>query len=169
MSNFVGIIMGSKSDYKFAENTMEVLKEYDIPFEVIIASAHRSPDRVKEYISSAEKKGAKVFICMAGVAAHLAGAIAGLTVKPVIGVPLKGGAVDGLDAMLSTVQMPAGIPVATVALGNAGSKNSAHLAAQILSLSDERIAKRIVEIREQAKRNLIKSSEEIEVRIWEKP
>ena len=163
MDNFVGIIMGSKSDYTFAENTMEVLKEYEIPFEVIIASAHRSPDRVKEYISNAEAKGAKVFICMAGVAAHLAGAIAGLTIKPVIGVPLKGGAVDGLDAMLSTVQMPAGIPVATVALGNAGAKNSAHLAAQILSLNDERISKKIIEIREKTKKKLIQDSDEIEV------
>jgi 5-(carboxyamino)imidazole ribonucleotide mutase len=163
MSSFVGIIMGSKSDYKFAENTIEVLKEYEIPFEVIIASAHRSPDRVKEYIISSEKKGAKIFICMAGMAAHLAGAIAGLTTKPVIGVPLKGGSMDGLDAMLSTVQMPAGIPVATVALGNAGAKNSAHLAAQILSLNDESITNKIIEIRENAKKNLIKNSKEIEV------
>ncbi len=163
MNNFVSIIMGSKSDYSFAEKTIEVLKEYEIPFEVLIASAHRSPDRVKEYISSSEIKGAKIFICMAGMAAHLAGAIAGLTTKPVIGVPLKGGAIDGLDAMLSTVQMPAGIPVATVALGNAGAKNSAHLAAQILSINDERIAKKIVEIREKAKANLIKDSSEIEV------
>lgn len=163
MSKFVSIIMGSKSDYSFAEKTIEVLKEYDIAYEVIIASAHRSPDRVKKYISEAEKKGAQVFICMAGMAAHLAGAIAGLTTKPVIGVPLKGGAIDGLDALLATLQMPAGIPVATVALGNAGAKNSAHLSAQILSLDNETIAKKIIEIREKAKANLISDSSEIEV------
>jgi len=165
MSKFVSIIMGSKSDYSIMENTISVLEEYNVLYEVIIASAHRSPDRVKEYISEAENKGALVFICAAGMAAHLAGAIAGLTIKPVIGVPLKGGALDGLDALLSTVQMPAGIPVATVALGSAGAKNAGHLAVQIMSLQDKSLEKSLQDMRTKGREKLINDSLTIDKRI----
>lgn len=122
---FVAILMGSKSDYEVMSACIKVLEKFDVAYEVIISSAHRSPNRTKEYVKNAEQKGAKVFIAAAGMAAHLAGAVASQTTKPVIGVPLKGGALEGLDALLSTVQMPSGMPVATVALGKIGAVNSA--------------------------------------------
>ena len=117
---FVAILMGSKSDYAVMQECIKVLKKFDVSYEVVISSAHRSPNRTKEYVKNAEEKGAKVFIAAAGMAAHLAGAVASMTTKPVIGVPLKGGALDGLDAFLSTVQMPSGMPVATVHLEKQG-------------------------------------------------
>ena len=129
--NFVSIIMGSRSDYDVMKSCADTLEEFSVKYELIISSAHRSPERTKNYIKEAEEKGAKVFIAAAGMAAHLAGALAAGTTKPVIGVPMKGGAMDGMDAMLSTVQMPSGMPVATVALGKAGAVNAAYLAMQI--------------------------------------
>ncbi|NPA74259.1 MAG: 5-(carboxyamino)imidazole ribonucleotide mutase [Epsilonproteobacteria bacterium] len=157
---FVSIVMGSKSDYDVMQECIKILDKFYVPYEIIISSAHRSPKRTHDYIKNAEKKGAKVFIAGAGMAAHLAGAIAAITTKPVIGVPLKGGALDGLDALLSTVQMPAGMPVATLAMGKAGAINAAYLSMQILALEDEDLRAKLEEDRVlKAKKVEIDSSE----------
>ena len=160
---FVSIIMGSKSDFEVVNETAKILKENGVAYEMIISSAHRSPKRTSEYVVNAEKKGAQVFICAAGMAAHLAGAVAANTTKPVIGIPMSGGVSGGVDALYSTVQMPGGMPVATVAIGKAGAKNAAFLAMQILALSDEKIAKKLLDMREEAIISLEKDSKEIEV------
>ncbi|MBQ7676248.1 MAG: 5-(carboxyamino)imidazole ribonucleotide mutase [Campylobacter sp.] len=160
---FVSIIMGSKSDFEVVNETAKILKENGVAYEMIISSAHRSPKRTSEYVVNAEKKGAKVFICAAGMAAHLAGAVAANTTKPVIGIPMSGGVSGGVDALYSTVQMPSGMPVATLAIGKAGAKNAAFLAMQILALSDEKIAKKLLDMREEAIISLEKDSKEIEV------
>ena len=159
---FVSIIMGSKSDYEIMKECAKTLENFSVPYELIISSAHRSPERTKNYIKTAEEKGAKVFIAAAGMAAHLAGAVAATT-KPVIGVPMKGGAMDGMDAMLSTVQMPAGMPVATVALGKAGAVNAAYLAMQILALDDTELATKLYEDRIAKAKKVETDSSEIEV------
>ncbi len=140
---FVAVLMGSKSDLPVIEKTLDVLKSLQVPFEVRITSAHRTPDVTHAYVKDADERGCSVFIAAAGLAAHLAGAVAGLTLKPVIGIPLDAGPLQGMDALLSTVQMPGGIPVASVAVGSAGAKNAAYLAAQILSLSDPELAQRV--------------------------
>ncbi|MBQ7271237.1 MAG: 5-(carboxyamino)imidazole ribonucleotide mutase [Campylobacter sp.] len=160
---FVSIIMGSKSDFEVVNETAKILKENGVAYEMIISSAHRSPKRTSEYVANAEKKGAQVFICAAGMAAHLAGAVAANTTKPVIGIPMSGGVSGGVDALYSTVQMPSGMPVATLAIGKAGAKNAAFLAMQILALSDEKIAKKLLDMREEAIISLEKDSKEIEV------
>jgi len=145
--NFVSIIMGSKSDYEIMKNCADTFEKFNVKYEMIISSAHRSPERTKKYVKEAEEKGAVAFIAAAGMAAHLAGALAAATTKPVIGVPMKGGAMDGMDAMLSTVQMPSGMPVATVALGKAGAINAAYLAIQILAITDKELAVKLKEDR----------------------
>jgi 5-(carboxyamino)imidazole ribonucleotide mutase len=155
--------MGSKSDYDIMKECAKTLEKFSVPYELIISSAHRSPERTKNYIKQAEEKGAKVFIAAAGMAAHLAGAVAANTTKPVIGVPMKGGAMDGMDAMLSTVQMPAGMPVATVALGKAGALNAAYLAMQILALDDTELATKLYEDRIAKAKKVETDSNEIEV------
>ena len=148
MSNtFVAIIMGSDSDLPAMQNTIGILKKFNITFEVKISSAHRTPQRTHDYVVDAEARGCKVFICAAGLAAHLAGVVAGITAKPVIGVPMDGGPLKGQDALLSTVQMPGGIPVATVAIGNAGAKNAGYLAAQMLSISDTNLGQKLLDER----------------------
>src|SRR5210317_807584 len=136
---FVAIVMGSDSDLPVMEASFDVLKKFGVPFEVRITSAHRTPEETKAYVKDAEERGCAVFIAAAGMAAHLAGAVSAGTVKPVIGVPMNA-SLDGLDALLSTVQMPAGIPVATVAIGKAGAKNAAYLAAQIIGVSNSAVA-----------------------------
>jgi 5-(carboxyamino)imidazole ribonucleotide mutase len=163
--DFISIIMGSKSDYEIMKNCADTLESFNVKYELIISSAHRSPQRTKEYIKSAEEKGAKAFICAAGMAAHLAGAVSATTTKPVIGVPMKGGAMDGMDAMLSTVQMPAGMPVATVALGKAGAVNAAYLAMQILAITDKELAVKMKEDRVVKEKKVVNDSREIEVLI----
>jgi len=160
---FVSIILGSKSDYEVMKECAKTLEKFTVPYELIISSAHRSPERTKNYIKTAEKKGAQVFIAAAGMAAHLAGVVAATTTKPVIGVPMKGGAMDGMDAMLSTVQMPSGMPVATVALGKAGAVNAAYLAMQILALNDEELAVKLQEDRMAKAKKVETDSAEIEV------
>jgi len=162
---FVSILMGSKSDYVIVEEAAKILEKFGVAHELVIASAHRSPERTHEYVKSAEEKGAQVFIAAAGMAAHLAGVVASLTTKPVIGVPMKGGAMDGLDAMLSTVQMPSGMPVATVALGKAGAMNSAYLAMQILAIEDEELRAKLLEDRILKAKKVESDSHEVEVRI----
>ncbi|BAF70621.1 5-(carboxyamino)imidazole ribonucleotide mutase [Nitratiruptor sp. SB155-2] len=160
---FISIIMGSKSDYEVMKECANVLDKFGVQYELIISSAHRSPHRTKSYVSEAEKKGAKVFICAAGMAAHLAGVVASLTVKPVIGVPMKGGFMDGMDALLSTVQMPAGMPVATVAVGKAGAVNAAYLAMQILAIDDEELRAKLEEDRLSKAKKVEADSSEVEV------
>ncbi|MCI6568456.1 MAG: 5-(carboxyamino)imidazole ribonucleotide mutase [Dysosmobacter sp.] len=142
----VAVIMGSDSDWPVVKAACQQLKEFGIPFEAHILSAHRTPAQAAEFARGARANGFGALICAAGMAAHLAGAIAANTTLPVIGIPMKGGAMDGLDALLATVQMPSGIPVATVALN--GAKNAAVLAAQILAVSDEALAARLDEARQ---------------------
>lgn len=162
---FVSIILGSKSDYEVMKECANTLNKFSVPYELIISSAHRSPERTKKYVKEAEEKGATVFIAAAGMAAHLAGALAASTTKPIVGVPMKGGAMDGMDAMLSTVQMPAGMPVATVAMGKTGSINSAYLAMQILALNDKELATKLFEDRIEKAKKVELDSAEIEVRV----
>jgi 5-(carboxyamino)imidazole ribonucleotide mutase len=127
------ILMGSASDWKHLRGAVEVLEELGVSFEAHVASAHRTPERTVNLVRAAEAGGCRVFICAAGMAAHLAGAVAAHTLRPVLGVPLPGGVLDGIDALLSTVQMPGGIPVATFAVGSAGARNAAFFAAQIIA------------------------------------
>lgn len=141
---FVAILMGSDSDLPVVEAGIKILKTLEVPVEVKVTSAHRTPEATREYVLDAEKRGCGVFIAAAGMAAHLAGAVAAQTLKPVIGIPVDAGPLQGLDALLSTVQMPGGIPVASVAIGKAGAKNAGYLAAQILAVSDEALAARLV-------------------------
>jgi len=144
---FVSIIIGSKSDYEVMKSCSDTLEAFGVSFEMIISSAHRSPERTKEYIAEAEKKGAQVFIAAAGMAAHLAGVLSSKTIKPIIGVPMSASALSGIDALLSTVQMPAGMPVATVAIGKAGAINAAYLAMQMFAINDEELAVKLKEDR----------------------
>lgn len=134
---FVAVLMGSDSDLPVMQATVNLLDKLNIDYEVRITSAHRTPDDTREYVRDAEQRGCAVFIAGAGLAAHLAGAVAAQTVRPVIGVPIDSGPLQGFDALLSTVQMPGGIPVAGMAIGKAGAKNAAYLAAQILAIANE--------------------------------
>ena len=161
--NFVSILMGSKSDYEIMKHCADTFESFDVKYEIVITSAHRSPDRTKKYIKEAEEKGAVTFIAASGMAAHLAGAIASSTTKPVIGCPMKGGAMDGMDAMLSTVQMPSGMPVGTVALGKSGAVNAAYLAMQILAISDKELAVKLKEDRIVQAKKVESDSASIEV------
>jgi phosphoribosylaminoimidazole carboxylase PurE protein len=145
--NAVTILMGSPRDWAVVEETAAELDRLGITWCAHVSSAHRSLDRTVQLVRGAERDGTKVFVCAAGMAAHLAGVVAGLTVRPVIGVPLPGGIADGLDALLSTAQMPGGVPVATVAVGKAGARNAAVLAAEILALADDALASRLRDAR----------------------
>lgn len=144
---FVAVLMGSDSDLPIMEAALDTLSKLEIPFEVKVTSAHRTPAATHSYVTDADARGCGAFICAAGMAAHLAGAVAAATTKPVIGVPING-SLDGLDALLSTVQMPGGIPVATVAIGKAGAKNAAYLAGQILATADAALAARVKQDRQ---------------------
>jgi 5-(carboxyamino)imidazole ribonucleotide mutase len=143
----VGILMGSDSDLPTMQETVKILQDFAVPLEVRICSAHRTPDRLARYARQVEGRGLRVLIAGAGGAAHLAGVLAAHVTIPVIGVPMEGGSLHGLDALLSTVQMPGGIPVATVAIGRAGARNAALLAVQILALSDRRLQRRLRDYR----------------------
>jgi len=147
-TTFVAIVMGSDSDLPVMQATLDTLKKLAIPYEVRITSAHRTPQATHEYIKDADQRGCAVFIAAAGLAAHLAGAVSAITIKPVIGIPLDAGPLQGMDALLSTVQMPGGIPVACVAVGKAGAKNAAYLAAQIIALQDPELRKRVQQERD---------------------
>ena len=149
----VGVVMGSASDKEVMAGCTELLKELEIPHEVIVSSAHRTPEQTKNYAATAQERGLEVIIAGAGWAAHLAGAIAANTPLPVIGVPIDSSPLQGLDALLATVQMPPGIPVATVALGKGGAKNAAILGAQILALKYPAIAEKLKAYREAMTRN----------------
>ena len=148
---FVAVLMGSESDLPVMRTTFEVFDLLGVPYEARITSAHRTPEDTRTYVRDAGARGCAVFVAAAGLAAHLAGAVAAETTRPVIGVPIDAGPLKGLDALLSTVQMPAGIPVATVAIGRAGARNAAWLAAQILGVDDPRVARRLREERAAAR------------------
>ncbi len=156
----VGIIMGSDSDLPVVKKAIDVLKDLEIPFEVHIYSAHRTPVEARDFSVNARANGFGAIIAAAGMAAHLAGAIAANTTLPVIGIPCKSTNLDGLDALLSTVQMPSGIPVATVAID--GAKNAALLAAQIIAVSDEDLAKKLDAQRQEGAANVLKKNAALE-------
>lgn len=145
----VGIVMGSDSDLPVMQGCIDFLKKMGIPYEVTVASAHRTPERACSYADTAKDRGLKIVIAAAGMAAHLAGVLAAHTTLPIIGVPIDASSLNGLDALLSTVQMPPGIPVATMGIGQAGAKNAAILASQILALSDEDIAQKLVAFKQE--------------------
>lgn len=151
----VAILMGSGSDWETLLHTKNILDELGVAHDMRVLSAHRTPEPLQKYLKQALKQGAEVFIAAAGMAAHLAGAVAAQTTKPVIGLPLAGPNLDGLDALLSTVQMPKGVPVATVALGKAGAINAGILAAQILGVKDKKLAGRVADHRKKAAREVM--------------
>lgn len=164
-SPFVAILMGSDSDLPKVEVAAEVLKKLGVRVEMKVTSAHRTPAATHAYVTDADRRGCAVFICAAGMAAHLAGAVSALTVKPVIGIPIDAGPLDGMDALLSTVMMPAGIPVATVAIGKAGAKNAGYLAAQIIAVGDAALAQRLREDREENARAVQAKDAELQARL----
>lgn len=145
---FVAILMGSDSDLPVMQSAIEVLKSFGVAYEVRVTSAHRTPEDARTYVADADKRGCSAFIAAAGMAAHLAGAVAAHTLKPVIGVPIDAGPLQGFDALLSTVQMPGGIPVAGVAIGKAGAKNAAYLAVQIMGVHDEQLHQALIKERQ---------------------
>ena len=164
-NQFVAVLMGSDSDLDVMQNTLDTLTKLGIPWEVKITSAHRTPAATHEYVKDAERRGCAVFIAAAGLAAHLAGAVAALTLKPVIGVPMDAGPLRGQDSLLSTVQMPGGIPVACVAIGKAGAKNAAYLAGQIIGVADARVAQSLVQDREENANQVVAKDEALQQKI----
>lgn len=162
---FVAVLMGSDADWSVMQESIKVLKKFHVPFEVRLTSAHRTPTQTASYVVAAEQQGCAVFIAGAGLAAHLAGAVAAQTTKPVLGVPLASGTLCGLDALLSTVQMPAGVPVASVAIGAAGAKNAAYLAVQILALQDPLLAERLRQERLSVTNQLAEKNELIQQQV----
>ncbi len=155
----VGVVMGSKSDLPVVEKGIAVLKEYGVPVEVRVLSAHRCPDEARDFAKSARESGFSVLIAAAGMAAHLAGALAANTTLPVIGIPCKSSCFDGMDALLSTVMMPSGIPVATVAVD--GAKNAALLAIEIMAVTDDVLAAKLQEARDKGLEDVLRADEEI--------
>ena len=147
MKPVVGIVVGSDSDLPLIQETTKVLEDLGIPFEITIGSAHRTPERVAEYASTASDRGIRVIVAAAGLSAHLPGVIASKTLLPVIGIPVDSGPLNGVDALYSIVQMPGGIPVASMAIGRAGARNAGVFAAQILALADPRITQRLADYR----------------------
>ena len=162
MKPLVGIIMGSDSDLAVMQEAAKVLKQFEIPYEIGVYSAHRSPHRTLEYVRSARERGLKVIIAGAGSSAHLAGVTAAETTLPVIGIPIDSSPLSGLDSLLSTVQMPPGVPVATMGVGNSGATNAAVFAVQILALGDERLAGRLAEYKDQLEKSVAEKSRKVE-------
>jgi len=156
------IVMGSDSDLPVMEGAAKVLKEFKIPYKMTVSSAHRTPDRTLKLIKSSEKEGVQVFIAGAGAAAHLAGVVASHTTLPVIGVPIDSSPLKGIDALYSTVQMPPGIPVATMAVGKGGAKNAGIYAAQILALEDNRIAIALKDYKKKMAAEVVKKAKKVE-------
>ncbi|QHA90271.1 5-(carboxyamino)imidazole ribonucleotide mutase [Bacillus sp. N1-1] len=161
MNAKVGVIMGSTSDWDTMKHACDILEELQVPYEKKVVSAHRTPELMFEYAGSARERGLNVIIAGAGGAAHLPGMVAAKTTLPVIGVPVQSRTLNGLDSLLSIVQMPGGVPVATVAIGKAGAKNAGLLAAQILSTGDETIEKKLSEYRIQMKETVLESSDSL--------
>lgn len=158
----VGIIMGSKSDFEIAKVAIDVLKEFEIETEVIVSSAHRTPERTCEWSKTADERGLDAIIALAGAAAHLAGVIASETNVPVIAVPISATSMNGLDALYAMVQMPGGIPVATMAIGTAGAKNAGIFAAQIIGRSDRAMYDKLLKYREDMKQKVYKDNEAVQ-------
>lgn len=161
MQPLLGVIMGSTSDWETMKHACGILDELGIPYEKKVVSAHRTPDLMFEYAETARERGLKVIIAGAGGAAHLPGMVAAKTTLPVIGVPVQSKALNGLDSLLSIVQMPGGVPVATVAIGKAGAVNAGLLAAQILSAFDEKLAGRLDERKESIRKTVLESSDQL--------
>ena len=159
---FVAILMGSDSDIPTMETAFTELKKLSVPFEAKILSAHRTPDLTVEYVKQAEQRGCAVFIAAAGLAAHLAGTVAAHTLKPVIGIPMDAGGLNGLDALLSTVQMPGGVPVASMGIGKAGAKNAALFAAEILAIHDNELLTKLSNQRVEKRKSLKKADENLQ-------
>ena len=160
--NQVAILMGSDSDWETMSAAAKRLEAFGIGYDVRVLSAHRTPRRTAEYAAGAAARGVKVFICGAGGAAHLAGAVAAQTTLPVIGVPLDASSLNGLDALLATVQMPKGVPVATVAVGGAGAENAAILAAQILALADSALADKLAAFKKELEHKAVAADEKLQ-------
>ena len=160
--NQVAILMGSDSDWETMSAAAKRLEAFGIGYDVRVLSAHRTPQRTAEYAAGAAGRGVKVFICGAGGAAHLAGAVAAQTTLPVIGVPLDASSLNGLDALLATVQMPKGVPVATVAVGGAGAENAAILAAQILALADSALADKLAAFKKELEHKAVAADEKLQ-------
>jgi len=161
----VMIFLGSESDFDAVAEALGILKEFGVPFGLEVTSAHRSPDRTLRLVKEAEDKGAEIFIAAAGKAAHLAGVVAAHTVRPVIGVPVESAALSGMDALFSTVQMPKGIPVATMALGKPGGLNAALLAVEILALKDKGLRGKLIEYRAKMAANVEAASKAIQEKL----
>ena len=161
----VAIVMGSISDWKVVEHGFKTLKDFGITAEVKVMSAHRTPHEACDFAENAAKNGFKVIIGAAGGAAHLAGVLAGHTTLPVIGIPMPAWSLDGMDSLLSTVQMPKGVPVATVAIGKAGAVNAAILAVQMLALSDEELAAKLVQFKKDMHDEVLKSNDDLQKEI----
>jgi len=157
----VALLMGSPSDWKHLEAAVLVLDELGLGYRVHVTSAHRTPQRTRELVKDAERAGCRVFICAAGMAAHLAGVVASETLRPVLGVPLPGGVLDGVDALLSTVQMPGGVPVATFAVGSAGARNAAVFAAQMIATGRPALAERLQVMRRAAEEKVEEGEREL--------
>lgn len=155
------MLMGSASDWKHLEGAVRVMDDLGLSWRVKVSSAHRTPVRTLELVRQAEADGCRVFICAAGMAAHLAGVVAGHTLRPVLGVPLPGGVLDGVDALLSTVQMPGGIPVATFAVGSAGAKNAAYFAAQVIAAHRPEVGEALAEARRSGADGVVAADAEI--------
>lgn len=160
------IVMGSDSDMPIMETAVDILKQFGIPYEMTIASAHRTPERATRLASEAEKKGIEVIIAGAGMAAHLAGVIAAHTILPVIGVPINSSPLNGLDSLLSTVQMPPGVPVAAMAIGKAGAKNAAVFSAQIIARKDPEVAKRLKDYKKKMAEEVEKKAKALKGSKW---
>lgn len=159
MNTIISVVMGSTSDWETMKDCCVILDEFEIAYEKKVVSAHRTPDLMFSFAEQARGSGTKIIIAGAGGAAHLPGMIAAKTTLPVIGVPIQSRALNGMDSLLSIVQMPAGIPVATVAIGKAGAANAGLLAVQILAIEDEKLAKKLEDRRDRLKKNVIESSE----------
>jgi phosphoribosylamine--glycine ligase len=158
----VGIVMGSDSDLEIMRETASVLKKFGVPYEMTVASAHRSPLRASEYARTAMERGIKVIVAGAGHAAHLAGAMSAYTILPIIGIPIDSSCLKGLDSLLSTVQMPPGIPVATVSIGKPGAVNAGILALQILALSDTTIQNKLLDYKQELAKQVEEKARKIE-------
>jgi 5-(carboxyamino)imidazole ribonucleotide mutase len=165
MTMSVTVLLGSDSDFDVIEGGLDILKDFGVPFTLEVTSAHRSPERTLRLVKEAEARGTAVFIAVAGKAAHLAGVVAAHTIRPVIGVPVEGGALAGMDALFSTVQMPKGIPVAAVALGKAGGANAALLAVEILAVGDAGLREKLIAYRKKMAEKVEASSRKLQEKI----
>jgi phosphoribosylaminoimidazole carboxylase PurE protein len=162
MNPVIGIIMGSDSDLPVMQETANVLKQFEVPYEIGVYSAHRSPHRTVEYVKSARERGLKLIIAGAGASAHLAGVTAAETTLPVIGVPIDSSPLSGFDALLATVQMPPGVPVATMGVGKSGATNAGFLAVQILALADEKLSGRLLEYKANLEKSIAEKSRRVQ-------